>query len=155
VLDTNSSEHDLPTTPILLDASAQLPGLWHADGVAGPSRTLLAAAQGLGALVAAADADGPIRRVPLLVLSRGTLRPGLAVEVVRLAQGAAALLIDGEGSLHIGDLTVPLGRDAQLRLVQRAPADWAVHTVGATQVLDDAGVQKLAGKIVLIGGSNA
>ena len=44
--------------------------------------------------VVAADPDGPIRRVPLMVMAGNVVRPGLAVETVRLAQGAGALLID-------------------------------------------------------------
>ena len=71
---------------------SRLPGLWQASGVIGPLPELADAAQGFGALVAAADADGPIRRVPLLVRAGGAVRPGLALETVRLAQSAGALI---------------------------------------------------------------
>src|SRR6185312_10544864 len=92
-LDNMGPGQDLPVTPILLRAPVTLPGLWRAGGVLGPTPTVAAVAQGFGAQVAAADADGPIRRVPLLVLTGRTLRPGLAVEIVRVASGAGALLI--------------------------------------------------------------
>ena len=94
VLETSSAGQDLPATPILVACAVSLPGLWRTNGVVGPIPTLAAAAQGFGALVAAADADGPIRRVPLLVMAGGVVRPGLAIEAVRLAQEAGALLID-------------------------------------------------------------
>ena len=57
--------------------------------------TIADGARGFGALVASADTDGPIRRVPLLVLTGETaLRPGLAVEAVRLAQDAGSVAHD-------------------------------------------------------------
>jgi adenylate cyclase len=100
--------------------------------------------------VAAADADGLIRRVPLLLQAGGVARPGLAVELVRLSQQAGALLVDPNGALHIGSITLPLGSDATLRLVGNAQ----VHALPALSVLDRAATRDLlAGQIVLIGGS--
>jgi adenylate cyclase len=154
VLETISTGQEWPATPILSRAPVLLPGLWRANTVAGPLPALTDAAQGFGALVAAADTDGPIRRVPLLVMVGGVVRPGLAVEAVRLAQDAGALLIDPTGHLHAGALSLPLGRDATLRLVQRAPEDWAGRTVSAVTLLDDPGSRAaLSGQIVLIGSS--
>ncbi len=118
VLETANSGQDLASTPILLRAPVSLPGVWRANGIVAPLPVLADAARGFGALVAAADPDGPIRRVPLLVLAGGIVRPGLAVELVRLAQVAAALLIEPDGILHVGDITLPLGDDATLRLVR-------------------------------------
>ena len=154
VLQADPSGETTPVTPILLRSPLELPGLWRAESTLGPGSPLFDAAQGLGALVAAADVDGPIRRVPLLVLADGVLRPGLAVEMVRLAQGAGALMIDGDARMHIGELTAPLGGDAQLRLFQRPPAAWSARTVPVNRLLDDPGSGRiLVGKIVLIGGS--
>jgi adenylate cyclase len=153
-LDDAGSGQDLPATPILLRAPISLPGLWRAAGLVGPTPAVAAGAQGFGAQVAAADADGPIRRVPLLVLTGGTLRPGLAVEVVRVAAGAGALLIDAGARLHIGGVMVPLGPDAAMRLVQRPPSAWESRTISAARLLDDAtAARTLAGRIVLVGSS--
>jgi adenylate cyclase len=127
-----------------------LPGVWRANGIIGPVALIADAAQGFGALVTAADADGPIRRVPLLVIAGGVVRPGLAVEVIRLAQGAGALLIDPGGILHIGDVGLSLGHDATLRL----EASSAVRVIPALNLIDDkAARDALAGRIVLIGSS--
>ena len=82
VLESANSGQDLPATPILSRAPVSLPDVWRANGIIGPLPMLADAAQGFGALVAAADIDGPIRRVPLLVVAAGAVRPGLAVEVV-------------------------------------------------------------------------
>jgi adenylate cyclase len=150
VLEIANSGEDLPATPILFRAPLLLPGLWRANGGIGPTPALADAAQGIGALVAAADPDGPIRRVPLLVLAGATVRPGLAVEAVRLAQGASALVIDAGGMLIVGTHTLPLGRDATLRLAGLS----AVPVIPAGRLIDDPAARTtLAGQIVLIGSS--
>jgi len=151
-LEDGAAGDDLPATPILGGAPVRLANIWRADGVVGPEPALADAAQGLGALVEAADADGPIRRVPLLVLTGETLRPGLGVEVVRVAQGAGEL-IEPDG-LHIGDVRVPLPPDATLRLIPYPSAAWGARTVSAVRLVDDPEARaRLSGKIVLLGGS--
>ncbi|MBV9248458.1 MAG: adenylate/guanylate cyclase domain-containing protein [Acetobacteraceae bacterium] len=145
---------NLPATPILLSTAASLPDVWRANGVVGPVPAVASGARGFGAIVVAADTDGPIRRVPTLVLAGGMLRPGLAVEAVRLAQGAEVLVIDAAGVLHTGAVAVPLGEDAALRIVQRGPAAWAARTVSAEALLSDPTPRAaLTGRIVLIGSS--
>jgi adenylate cyclase len=150
VLETANSGQVLPATPILSRAPVSLPGMWRANGIIGPIPELADAAQGFGALVAAADIDGPIRRVPLLVAAGGVVRPGLAVEVVRLAQGAGALLIEPGRMLRVGNVALPLAGDATLRLAGPSP----IVTVPISKLLDDPGSRAmLAGRIVLIGSS--
>ena len=143
-----------PIVPVLLAAPLAAPGIWQARGLAAPAAALATAAQGLGALALAADGDGPIRRVPLLVLAGGALRPGLAVEAVRVAQQAGSLLVEADGRLLAGAVSVPLGRDAALRLAQPATGSWAARSLPAWRLLDDAGTaERLAGRIVLVGSS--
>jgi adenylate cyclase len=150
VLETGNSGQRLPATPILLRQPVSLPDIWLANGIVGPVPILAAAAQGFGALVAPADADGPIRRIPLLVLAGGIVRPGLAVEMVRLAQLAGALLIEPGDMLHVGDVELPLGRDAMLRLIGPSTAS----TISALRLIDNPDARAaLAGRIVLIGSS--
>jgi adenylate cyclase len=149
-----AEDQDLPATPVLTSGAISTPDIWQASGRATPLPELAAAAQGLGALVAAADRDGPIRRVPLLVLAGDTLQPGLAVETIRVAEGATALLVGQDGRLHAGAVTAPLGPDASLRLVQPAPAAWASRTLSAWRIIGEPeAAQSLAGRIVLIGSS--
>jgi adenylate cyclase len=153
-LDDSATGQDPPVTPVLISAAISVPDIWQARGLAAPTAELATAAQGLGALVAAADPDGPIRRVPLLVLAGDTLRPGLAVEAIRVAEGAGTFLIGRDGRLQAGTRWAPLGPDASLRLVQRAPSAWASRTLSARQLLDEPkAAQVLAGRLVLIGSS--
>ena len=153
-LDGNAATQDLPATPVLTSGAVSVPDIWRAKGRVTPPADLAKAAQGLGALVAAADPDGPIRRVPLLVLVGDTLQPGLAVEAMRVAEGATALLIDEGGKLHAGTIAAPLGPDASLYLVQPASSAWASHTHAAWRIMGDPrAAQSLVGRIVLIGSS--
>ncbi len=150
VLETERAGEDLPITPILTSSSVELSGMWQARGAIGPLRSLGQVAQGFGALVLAADADGLIRRVPLLVAAGNVVRPGLAVETVRLVQRASALIIRPDGTLQIGTWLVPLGRDAALRLADRPTAP----IIASGTVLDDSAARAaLVGRIVLIGSS--
>jgi adenylate cyclase len=150
VVDPDVGTQDLPTTPILARGAVTLTDVWRAPGVVGPAPELVDVARGVGALVAAADADGPIRRVPMLVQTGQLVRPGFAIELARLSQDAGALLVDLNGTLHAGAVAMPLGSDAMLRLVHGARA----RSVPATGVLEDpASRTALAGQIVLIGSS--
>lgn len=153
-LATPGLETPLPATPVLVGGMPSLPGIWQAPGVIGPDPTIAEAAQGYGALVLAADADGSVRRVPLLVLTGSTLRPGLALELVRLAKGASALVLDSAGNIHAGEIAAPTGQDAALRLIQPSPASWADRTISAGALLANPGAAApLAGHLVLIGSS--
>jgi adenylate cyclase len=154
VLEIGGPGKEVPVTPILLSSPVAIPDLWRADGVIGPDPRLAAAAQGFGTLVAAPDFDGRIRRVPLLVVAGGILRPGLAVEAVRLAQRASALFVQGDGRLRAGNVLVPLAPDATLRLFQPEPSAWAPHTIAVSRLLDGSETPTLfTGRIVLIGSS--
>jgi adenylate cyclase len=153
VLETRRLDDTLPTTPVLSRQPISLPGLWRARGIGVPAAPLVNAAAGFGALAMAADADGPIRRVPLLVATDGVIRPGLAAEAVLIANEGATLLVQPDGTLQIANHAIPLGGDAQLRL-PGPPRDWSDHTVPAEALLNGStSHDSLRGKIVLIGSS--
>jgi len=71
------------------------------------------------------DADGVIRRAPLLGRPQGVLTPGLALDLVRVAEGAEEIRLEGdERSLHairVGVHRVPVdaGGRVELRLAGR------------------------------------
>lgn len=153
VLETKKLDNSLPTTPVLSRQPISLPGLWRAPGIGVPATQLVEAASGFGALVMAADTDGPIRRIPLLVATDGVVRPGLAAEAVLIADEGATLLVQPNGTLQIANHAIPLGGDAQLRL-PGPPGDWSDHTVSAMTLLNGPTPHdSFRGKIVLIGSS--
>ncbi len=153
VLETRKLDNSLPTTPVLSRQPISLPGLWRAPGIGVPAAPLVDAAAGFGALVMAADTDGPIRRVPLLVATDGVVRPGLAAEAVLIANEGATLLIQPNATLQIANHAIPLGDDAQLRLPGPS-RDWSDHTVPAVTLLNGSTPHdSLRDKIILIGSS--
>ena len=153
VLDDEEPGSTLPNPPLLLRGRPHLPDIWTARYVIGPSPTIAHAAAGFGALVLLPDADGHIRRVPLLVNAGGVLRPGIAVELLRVGLGVSGLVVDEAPlTLHIGPLTVPLGTDAQFRTMPTSTAFRTRRTISAAAVMSDPAVRaRLAGQVVLIG----
>ena len=83
------------------------------------------------------------------------LRPGLAVEAVRLAQPASTLIVEaGPQRLLIGNLKLALPGDGFLRLAPVMADHPAARTISALDVVQGAGNSaRLAGAVVLIGGS--
>ena len=121
----------------------------------GPPPVIAAAAQGFGAVALLPDADGRIRRVPLLVTAEGGLRPGLAMELLRVGLGASGLLVEETPpTVRVGPLAVPLEPDAQFRIVPSSTAMWERRTISAASVMSDTAARaRLAGQVVLIGSS--
>jgi adenylate cyclase len=150
----DDASHEAVRAPaLLLRGRPQLPDIWKAAPASGPPTAVGAVAAGLGALALLPDADGRIRRVPLLVNTAGILRPGLAVDLLRVGLGASSLLLEAAPpALRAGPLALPLDRDAQFRIVPSRPAWWARRTIPAAAVMNDvAARERLAGQVVLIG----
>jgi adenylate cyclase len=146
-----------PGVPILARGPIHAPDIWRAGGAVAPLSTVAEGARGFGAIALAADVDGIVRRVPLLVSTADQVRPGFAAEVLRVGFGASSFILDtAPPRLHIGPLAAPLDADAALRVVQRSSAAWIGRTVPAWKILagDDSREEtalRLAGRIVLIG----
>jgi adenylate cyclase len=126
-----------------------------------------AAAAGLGFVSHTGDADGIIRRVPLVARANGILVPSLSAEVLRVAQGAGSLIVrssDASGEtnagapemvgLKIGEAEVPVTERGEIWIHYSLPAP--ERTVPAWKVLSgrlpQAEMERLfSGRIVLIG----
>jgi len=144
-----------PAAPVLVRGRLPVDDFWHAEGVIAPADALRDAASGLGMLLLPGDADGKVRRVPLVAVVGDRLWPSLAVEIVRNYGGASALLLSADtGRLEIAGRMVPIGSNGMLRLLPLRHDLWAGRTISALEVLDVPEARKrLAGRIVLIGGS--
>jgi adenylate cyclase len=154
VLDPEGSG-SVPQVPVVTRKPPHLEGLWSAKGAVTPLALLTERASGLGALSLPASSDGVVRHVPLLVGVGGKVVPGVALESIRVARGASAYLLQANRTtLTTGDLNIPLGSDALLRLLPISPQARAARTISAVDVLEHRpGSERLNGAIVVLGGS--
>lgn len=136
-----------PAQPYLHDFSgsvAALPGLIHA-------------AQGNGAISFVPDADGVVRRLPLLVRYGELLLPALSVEALRVAQDVqniTTLVMPGVGlkELRVGRLKLPTTANGEAWLHYSEPV--AERYIPAWKVLSgEVSADELAGRILLLGSS--
>ena len=143
------------TVTVLRRGPVVLDGIWRESGANEPLRSLREAAAGNGIISLPGDPDGKLRRAPLLVGVGTTIRPGLAVEAVRLKQRATLLIAEGEPQhLAIGAIKIRLPPDGFLRLVPVSPEHALIRTVSAIDVIQNEAIRaKLARRIALIGGS--
>lgn len=128
------------------------------DAAVWPLPALSASASGVGALNLAADSDGVVRRVPLLLRLGAQVVPTLSAEALRVAQGGRNYLLrSGEAGIQdvrIGSVTVPTNAQAEIWL--HYPPDQPERYVSAAQVLQGTvATDALTGHIVLVGSSAA
>jgi adenylate cyclase len=112
------------------------------------------------------DNDRIVRRVPLLLDINGQVQPSLAIEALRVGQGASGYLVKsvnaygqatsnadaGVAAIKVGDIVIPTQPASDLRVwfaksdPRRSIPAWKVLSSGAD-------LSDLAGKIVLVGTS--
>ena len=127
------------------------------------------ASAGLGSLSFVGDADGILRRAPLVFLHDGQLVPSLSLEALRVAQGADSILVrtsDGSGetagapgavvNLRVGEFEVPTTAAGELWMHFSEPAP--ERTIPAWKLLSSNGLEAdiraaVEGQIVFIGAS--
>jgi adenylate cyclase len=155
VLEDEANGDTPPPVPVLARDKPALSGLWYAQSAVGSIPTLAGGAQGHGVLVLPGDADARIRRLPLVVATSTGLRPGLALEVVRLAVGASSYLLHGRPTaIAVGSIRLRMPADGMLRLRPISSTAQTRRSTSAVRLLDDAAIrERLRGRIVLIGSS--
>jgi adenylate cyclase len=145
----------IPAAPITARGQPRLVDVWRVAGVVGPPTELTDAARGLGALALPGDANGVVRRVPMLVAADGRPYPGLALECVRVLSGASNYIIDAATqTIEMADIKLPLPSNAMLRLAPLPAGERGVSIVSAADVMSsrfDPAV--LAKSVVMVGGS--
>lgn len=124
----------------------------------GPLPAFAGSAAGVGALNTAPDADGVLRRVPLLLRLGTQVVPGLAAEALRVAQHQQNYLVQGNeagvNEVRIGKFRAPTDPQAEMWL--HYPADRPDLFVSAAVVLGGKlAPDQLRGQIVLVGSSAA
>ena len=141
------------------------PFISHQNGALVPIPVLADAARGLGFFNWLPDNDRVIRRVPLVVDLNGQIQASLAMETLRVAQGATGYVVKSAGefgqtsgksagleAIKVGDVVVPVQADGQLR-VWFAKSD-PRRSIPAWKILQpDPDLSDLAGKLVFVGSS--
>ncbi len=133
--------------------------LFRPSGLVCALPVLARAAPAAGYMNALPDADGVLRRTPLLVAWRGGLYPSLSLAALMLAQGRPQAVLklgpDGVEALQVGGRQIPLDPHGNLLLRFLGPGG-AFRHVSAAAVLDgSAAPEDLRGKIALLGTSAA
>lgn len=136
-----------------------LPYLHAFSGAIRPLPVLERAASGTGTVSFIPDADGVVRRIPLLVRLGDAPLPSLTAEALRLAQGTSnyltlSLAENGVGlaGLRIGQLELPTTRHGEVWIHYSPPV--AERYIPAWKVLaGEVPTESLAGHILLVGTS--
>lgn len=141
------------------------------DGALLPLPEIEAAATGNGFVSLESDADGLVRRVPLVAIHRGTLIPALSLEAVRVARGAGSpnlLTSDGSGetvsspgaavAVRLDGMEIPVSDSGEMWVhfpppgTQRMLPAWPI--ISGVMSNEDL-AREVDGKIVFVGGSAA
>nr|WP_254621617.1 adenylate/guanylate cyclase domain-containing protein [Stutzerimonas stutzeri] len=114
------------------------------------------AAKGSGAMTFRPDADGVVRRVPVMIRVGEQLLPSLSAEALRVYLGQALYRVETTkgGAVErvgIGRLTLPTNRRGELWLHYRR--DMSAQVLPAWRVLEGSVTKLLEGSIVLVGSS--
>jgi signal transduction histidine kinase len=132
-------------------AEANLP---HASGVSWPLPILAEAAHAVGIVSASLENSGNMEKVPVVIEVGGTVLPGFAVELIRVALNAGSIVLgarDGVlSAVSINATTFHVDQSGGVR--PRFIGETRLTTMKAHQLLDHSDERsKLQGKIVIIG----
>ena len=133
-------------------------------GLVAPLPVLVEAASGLGVTNWLPDHDQVVRRVPLLIRAGEVVVPSLALESLRLAQGASSYVLRGSNAsgtsafgrqtglnaVKVGDIEVQTSGDGSIR--PRYTHSIAERYISAADVLaGTVPAEAVGGRIVLVG----
>ena len=116
------------------------------------------AAAGRGLFSIRSERDGIVRRVPMIMMAQGEIRPSLTFDMLRVVTGSNTILVKSDAagvrSVALPGFELPTDRHGQL-WIHFAPRDSARY-VSAGDVLEGrVGPQQISRKLVLIGTSAA
>jgi adenylate cyclase len=152
-------DKDLPFTGFATrgeTAGAPEPVFYQFPGLLRNVPALEKVAAGRGLLTIVPERDGIIRRVPMMLQAQGHMMPALSLEMLRVVSGSSTVLAkydrNGVKSIALRGFDIPTDKFGEL-WVHFAPVDESIY-VSAASVLDGtAPIDKIRGKLVLIGTS--
>ena len=129
-----------------------------ATGMTCPISPLAAAAASVAASNAVADADGTLRRLPLLLRAGDRLVPGLALAALAAAQGIDSAVVESSGAgvsrVRLGGYDIPTDVAGNLSIPFRtAPAARIAHYSASAVLAGAVGPEVFDDRIVFIGAS--
>ena len=142
-----------PLEPVRRDRDSTSVRLFAGTGAVCSVEALARAAKASGAINASPDADGVLRRLPMLVVLDGRTYPSLALAAVHLAQPGPLVLeaaADGGQRLRLGERVVALDAAGQA-LVRFRGAGRTYPHVSAADVLAGTATESFRGRVVFVG----
>jgi adenylate cyclase len=102
------------------------------------------------------ERDGIIRRVPMMLIAQNHLMPSLTLEMLRVISGTPTILtkydVNGVKSIVLRGFDIPTDQNGQL-WVHFARQDPSIYVSAASVIDGTAPIEKIKGKLVLIGTS--
>src|SRR6185436_10535202 len=151
----NCALRPLPVAVVQRGDDDGTPPFFRATGAVCNIPVLASAAERTGYLNAAPDADGILRRVPLLAEVNGRIVPSLALSAVSAVNGDENPSLDvstvNSSTLTLGNTSVPLDGRSNLLLAFRGKKRTFPYVSAADVLSGAAGRETLDGKIVLVG----
>jgi len=123
-----------------------------------PPSQLVEAAAGLGAINVTPEADGTLRRIPMVVSDEGKIYPSFATEVARVSLGVSPETRQmsfslQSGQLKLGNITIPIDSAGEIHLnyPRRYPSYPVLSAAEVFELPAEQLREQVDGKIVLFG----
>lgn len=122
-----------------------------------PPIPVIATAAPVGFLNVSFQADGVVRKMPLLVKAGEAVYPGLSLLTLLKARGLDTIRLESAGdgleAIIIGETRIPVEKDGAFRPIYRGPAR-TLSYLSAVDILDGkAGRKELEGRVLFVGPS--
>ncbi len=144
-----------PSAMTVALASKRIAGVPHVAAVEGNLPALTEAADVSGFFNFFPDADGTVRRVPLMVELQGFVYPNLDLQTLRVALGwpelSARIGPMGVDELHLGEHVIPTDRSGGMLLNHYGPGHTFTHISAAEVLSGRADPRLFKDAIVLLG----
>jgi adenylate cyclase len=169
ILVENGTVEDFPTKfGIATAGDDPRPFLAHFNGAVLPLASLRAAAAGVGALNWLPDRDQVVRRVPLVAVVGDKIVPSLAIEALRLSEGASTIIVrssnasghtafgdsTGVNTIKVGAIEIPTDPQGALR-VNYSRSEPRRFIPAWKLLAGDVAAEEIVNRIIVVGTSAA
>ncbi len=145
-----------PTARLGMMGADPSPFLWTGPGLVQNVPELETAAAGRGVLTLVSEADGIVRRVPLIMKAQGAIVPSLTMELLRVVTQSGAIVVktDAAGVRSVGVRGLVLPTDHHGQLWVHFSRHDPQRFISVKDLLEDrVDPARIAGKLALIGTS--